>query len=300
MLKKKNQKEEAVRINFDVLLFSAFLLLALPIQVRAADFGAGLSSTSTGSLQKNYNLAFGVTDTLSVSLYASDSTQDSSTTTEDNKAQAYKGTFIYKPDSSLRFAVSYKQIDDYYDFKGASYAAKISVKSLPSPSRTMGWGSTKFSLGVQNDKMKYETNEKESYERLTLSLGLSQVLADFFTFGIDYSKNAFLPQGTSTLAAFKNKTITDTNISDTVDNLTDQSVGAYIEYNDLSFWSIGVGYSQSKNYLNKSDVSKSIDSYADVDIGDNITISPSYTTTKSKSSSTPKTTTVAINVGISF
>lgn len=300
MLKKKSQKREVVKTKIFYFSFWCLMFLACNSVARSADLGAGLSSTSTGTIQKNYNLAFGVTDTLSVSLYASDSTQKADDSTTDNKASSYKGTIAYKPDSSLRFAVSYKQLDDYDYFKGASYAAKLTVKSLASPSRTTSWGTTKFSLGIQDDKMKYSKNENESYEKLVLTLGVSQVIGDFFTVGIDWSKNAFLPKGTSTIAAFRNKTITDTNISDNVSNLSDQTVGGYIEYNDLSFWSMGVGYSQSKNYLDKSDTSNSVDGYADIDIGDSITVSPSYSTTKSKSSTTPKTRSLALNISISF
>lgn len=300
MLKKKNQKNAVAKTSCAAIFLSAVYLLASTAMACSADFGAGLSSTSTGSIQKNYNLSFGVTNTISVALYAADSTQKSETTTDDNKAKSYKGGLIYKPDSNLRFAVSYKKIDDYDNYQGVSYTAKLSVKSTPTPSRTKSWGTTKFSLGLQDDKMKYSTDQKETYEKLAITLGLSQGLGDFFTVGVDYSKSAYLPKGTNTIAAFRKKTITDTNISDTVDNLSDSSMGGYIEYNDMSFWSIGVGYSQSKNYLDKSDVSKSIDGYADIDIGDSITISPSYTTTKSKSSSTPKTNSVALNIGISF
>lgn len=302
VLKKKSQKNAAAKAK-STLFFSLFSLLVFTPMVRSADFGAGLSSTSTGSVQKNYNLGFGVTETLSVSLYAADSTQksdDTSTSTEDNKARSYKGTVIYKPDSSLRFALSYKKIDDYNDYQGVSYAAKLTVKNTPSASRTKSWGATKFSLGLQGDKLKYNQDEDESYEKLVVILGLSQGLGDFFTVGVDFSKNTYLPNGTNTILAFRNRTVTDTNISDTVENLTDSSVGGYIEYNDLSFWSIGVGYSQSKNYLDKSDVAKSVDGYADIDVGDNITVSPSYSTTKSKSSSTPKTHSMALNIGISF
>lgn len=298
--KRKNQKNVVAETNFAAICLSVFYLLALPPEARCADFGAGLSSTSTGSIQKNYNLSFGVTNTMSVALYAADSTQKSTTSSDDNKAKSYKGSLVYKPDASLRFAVSYKKIDDYDNYQGVSYAAKLSVKSTPTPSRTQSWGATKFSIGLQDDKMKYATDEKETYEKLVIILGLSQGLGDFFTIGFDYSKSAYLPKGTNTIAAFRKKTITDTNISDTVSNLSDSSMGGYVEYNDLSFWSIGIGYSQSKNYLDKTDVSKSIDGYADIDIGESITISPSYTTTKSKSSTTPKTNSVALNIGISF
>jgi hypothetical protein len=300
MPKKKNQKNAVAKTNFAVLFLSVFSFLTLPPVARSADFGAGLSSTSTGSIQKNYNLSLGITPTISVAIYAADSTQKSESTTDDNKANSYKGSLIYKPDSALRIATSYKKIDDYDHYQGVSYAAKLSVKSAPTPSRTKSWGTTKFSIGFQDDRMKYSKDEKETYEKLVLSLGLSQGLGDFFTVGVDYSKNAFLPKGANTILAFRKKTITDTNISDTVENLSDSSMGAYLEYNDLSFWSIGAGYSQSKNYLDKSDTSNSIDGYADIDIGENITVSPSYTTTKSKSSSTPKSNSVALNLGISF
>lgn len=300
MPKKKSQKSVVAKTNFRLNVSIAFLLLASTPMALSADFGAGLSSTSTGSVQKNYNASLGITKTMSVALYAADSTQKSDLTTDDNKANSYKGSLIYKPDTSLRFAASYKKIDDYDHYEGVSYAVKMSVKSTPTPSRTKSWGTTKFSIGFQDDRMKYTKVDNETYEKMVLSLGLSQGLGDFFTVGIDYSKNAYLPKGTSTIAAFRKKTITDTNISDTVENLSDSSVGGYIEYNDLSFWSIGVGYSQSKNYLDKSDKSNSIDGYADIDIGDSITVSPSYSTTKSKSSSTPKTNSVALNIGISF
>lgn len=300
MAKKKSQKNVVADTNSAILFFCAFSLLTFVPEARSADFGAGLSSTSTGSIQKNYNMSLGVNPTISVALYATDSTQKSESTTDDNKANSYKGSLIYKPDSTLRIAASYKKIDDYDHYQGVSYAAKLSVKSTPTPSRTKSWGTTKFSIGFQDDKMKYSKDEKETYEKLVLSLGLSQGLGDFFTVGIDYSKNSFLPKGTNTVMAFRKKTITDTNISDTVENLSDSSMGAYLEYSDLSFWSIGAGYSQSKNYLDKSDTSNNIDGYADIDIGDSITVSPSYTTTKSKSSSTPKTNSVALNIGISF
>lgn len=300
--KNKKAKEEAERTNLYFWVFAVLFFLAMitPRLVRSADFGAGLSQSSTGTVGKNYNLGFGVTQKLSVSLYASDSTQESDDSTVDNSAKSYKGTLIYKPDSSLRLAIGYKKIDDYNDYKGVSYSGKITVKNNPSASKETSLGTSKFSIGVNRDEMKYSQDKDESYEKLSLSLGFSQVIGDFFTFGVDWSKNAYLPKGTNTISAFKNKTITDTNISDTVEGLSDSSAGAFIEYNDLSFWSMGVSYSHGKNYLDKSDTSNSIELYADIDFWENITISPSYSMTRSKSTTDPKTNSTSINISISY
>jgi hypothetical protein len=303
--KNPSQKEEVREtrsLNLsNVFICSLFLLTCH--EVRSADMGAGLSQTSTGSIQKNYNLSFPLTKTLTVALYAADSTQksDSTTTTAyDNKALSYKGGFIYKPDSNLRFAVSYKKIDDYNEYKGVSYAGKLTIKTTPKPTKKYIFGTTKFSIGMQEDSMTYTKTTSERYEKIAVNLGLSQTLGEFFTIGADWSKYAYLPYGTSTVSAFRGSSITDTNISDTVSNLSRDSMGGYLEYNDLSFWSVGINYSQSKNVLDSSDVAKSYEVYGDIDLTDNITISPSYTTTKSKSTTTPKTTTVAVSISLNF
>ena len=300
--KKQKASEEERRTNASFLILFVFSFLLLPIikEACSADFGAGLSQSSTGTVGKNYNVGFGVTPKMSVSFYASDSTQKSSDSTVDNKSLSYKGTLIYKPDPTVRLSLGYKKIDDYNEYEGTSYSGKITIKNAPSKSEEHSLGTTKFSLGIQDDKMKYSKDEKETYEKLALSLGLSQVIGEYFTFGVDWSKNAFVPRGTSTLAAFKNKTVTDTNISDTVDGLSDSSVGGFIEYSDLSFYSLGVSYTQSKNYLDRSDKSNSVEAYADIDVWENITISPAYAITRSKSSTNPKVNSTSINIGISY
>jgi hypothetical protein len=295
--KKQRVKEKEDEFNLIFLLFCFLIYFSLD-NARSAEIGAGYSQSSTGSIQKNYNLSFGITEKLSISLYSADSLQKNDDTSLDNKAASYKGSLIYKPAPTIRYAIAYKKINDYNEYVGESYSGKFSIKSIPE--KGSAWGSKKFSLGIQEDKMKYSKNEKEKYEKISISASLSQVLIEYFTIGLDYSKNTYLPQGASTIAAFKNKTISDENISDTVDALSDSSMGAYLEYNDLSFWSLGIGYSQSKDLQDKKDVTKSMDAYVDIEVGDNLTISPSYSITRSKTSSTPKVTTSALNLSFGF
>lgn len=294
MLKNQEVKRKVARTNFLIL----GMILFFSETSRSADLGAGYSKNSNGSIQKSYNLGMGLTKKISLALYSATSLQKSEDSTVDNKSSSYKGTIIYKPDQSFRLSVGYKKIDDYNEYAGAAYSVKVSVKSNP-PSSDY-FGSTKLSLGVQDDRMKYEKNENEQYEKQAIIIGLSQEFVTHFTIGVDWSKYSYLPSGTSTVSALKGKIISDDNIADTVDCFTDQSAGAYIEYNDLSFWSLGIGYSQSKDYQDKDDVSKSYETYADVEVGESITLSPSYTTTKSKTSSTPRTNSVALNININF
>lgn len=299
--KSKEVKGEDERTNWTLFVLVVFLIATMtPRLARSADFGAGLSQTSTGTIGKNYSLGLGMTQKLSVSLYASQSNQESSDSGTDNEAHSYKGTLIYKPDQTIRFAVGYKQIDDYNNYKGFSYSGKLTVKNSPSASKEHSFGMSKFLIGVQSDSMKYSKLESERYEKLSVTIGFSQVIGDFFTFGIDWSKNAFIPKGSSTLKAFKNTSIDNTDISDTVGNLSDSSAGGYIEYNDLSFWSVGVSYSHGKNLLEKNDTSNTIEAYADIDLWESVTISPSYAVTRSKSSTDPKVNSMSLNIGISY
>jgi hypothetical protein len=270
-----------MRIRISIFLFM--------MASRAFAFDASyFRSQSTSSQSNKFQIAERFFSDHRIALTYSAS-KDTSGTLADDSAGYFKFAYRYKFNEDLAFGFDGKSFDDYYNYNGTGFGAKISYRiwkwEIDSESDIF----TRIHLRTENQNKTYGKLRNEDITMRSISIGIEQDLPAGFLVGFEGSGINYDSQGAVSKSALANQTTAVADINTYTSYFSKTSNLIYGEYSqdDLS---IGISRTSEIAALSSGSNYVSLEYYLDLTLLENYTISFSLTQGRSESSNLPSNT----------